>query len=154
MERSNPPIELLIVDDSPTDVLMTQEGLDYAHVSSHLNVVEDGVEAMDFLHHRGHYEDAPRPDLILLDLNMPRMDGREVLANIKTDAQLCSIPVVVWSSSKAEDDVRRSYELQANCFISKPDGFSQFLQAIESIKAFWLTSVTLPHSASCAPKVS
>ena len=147
MERLHPPLELLIVDDSPTDVLMTREGFDYARVSSHLNIVGDGVEAMDFLHHRGAYANAPRPDLILLDLNMPRMDGREVLAQIKASAELSSIPVVVWSTSKADEDIRKSYELQANCFISKPAGFDDFLHAIESIKEFWLTSVTLPHSA-------
>lgn len=152
MERSLATFELLLVDDSPTDVLMTREGLDYAQVPSHLNIVEDGVEALDFLNHRGAYADAPRPDLILLDLNMPRMDGREVLARIKTDRDLSTIPVVVWSTSDAEEDIQRSYELQANCFITKPAALEDFLHAIASIKAFWLTSVALPHSAIGAEK--
>jgi CheY-like chemotaxis protein len=138
------PIEILLVEDNPGDVRLTQEALKDAKVANTLHVVEDGVAAMDFLHRRGQYEGAPRPALILLDLNLPRKNGREVLAEIKQDAQLKTIPVVILTTSQAEEDVWRAYSLYANCYISKPVDFTQFTKIIKSVEDFWLTIVTLP----------
>jgi two-component system, chemotaxis family, response regulator Rcp1 len=146
MNRDKPqPIEILMVEDSPTDVLLAREALRHAKVLNHLHVVEDGVEAMAFLRREGPFADAPRPDLILLDFNLPRKDGREVLEEIKGDEDLQVIPVVVLTTSKAEEDVLRSYRLHANCFISKPVEFSSFATIIQSIENFWFSVVTLPR---------
>lgn len=141
------PIEILLIEDSPTDAQLTIEALHEAKVLNHPSHVEDGVEAMRFLHRQGQYAEAPRPDLIMLDLNLPRKDGREVLAELKQHANLKTIPVVVLTTSRAERDVLRSYELHANCYITKPVDFRQFLCAVKAIEQFWLTVVTLPSSA-------
>jgi chemotaxis family two-component system response regulator Rcp1 len=139
------PIEILLVEDNPGDVRLTVEGLNESKVRNNLHVARDGVEAMEFLRRKGRHGDAVRPDLILLDLNLPRMDGREVLAEIKSDAKLKTIPVVVLTTSRAEQDVLRSYELQANCYITKPVDLEQFIAVVKSIEDFWFTIVTLPH---------
>jgi len=138
------PIEILLVEDSPSDTDLTVEALAAAKVTNRLSIVEDGVQAMAFLHRQGQYAEAPRPDLILLDLNLPRKDGREVLAEIRSDAKLTSIPVVVLTTSQAEQDVLRAYTLHANCYITKPVDFRQFLEVIEAIEGFWLSVVKLP----------
>ena len=138
-------IEILLVEDNPGDVRLTVEGLNESKVRNNLHVARDGVEAMEFLHRKGRHGDAVRPDLILLDLNLPRMDGREVLAEIKSDAKLKTIPVVILTTSRAEQDVLRSYELQANCYITKPVDLEQFIGVVKSIEDFWFTIVTLPH---------
>ena len=140
------PIEILLVEDEPGDVRLTVEALRDARVRNRIHTVEDGVEALDFLHRRPPYADAPRPDLILLDLNLPRKDGREVLAEIKADPALRTIPVVVLTTSRARDDVLRSYDLHANCFISKPMNFNEFSAVVKSIEEFWLTVARLPSS--------
>ena len=139
------PIEILLVEDNPGDVRLTVEGLKESKVRNNLHVARDGVEAMEFLHREGKHTSAVRPDLILLDLNLPRMDGREVLAEIKSDPKLKTIPVVVLTTSRAEHDVLRSYELQANCYITKPVDLEQFITVVKSIEDFWFTIVTLPH---------
>jgi CheY-like chemotaxis protein len=141
------PIEILLVEDSPTDAQLTIEALQEAKISNRLSHVEDGVEAMQFLRREGEYAEAPRPDLIMLDLNLPRKDGREVLAELKQHASLRMIPVVVLTTSRAEQDVLNSYELHANCYITKPVDFQQFLYVVKSIEQFWLTVVTLPGTA-------
>ena len=138
------PIEILLVEDSPSDVKLTLAALNKAKVANRVSHVEDGVAAMELLRHQGAHAGAPRPDLILLDLNLPRKDGREVLAELKTDPDLATIPVVVLTTSKAEQDVLRSYELRANCYITKPVDFICFLDVIQSIEKFWLAVVTLP----------
>jgi CheY-like chemotaxis protein len=138
------PIEILLVEDSPSDTDLTVEALAAAKVTNRLSIVEDGVQAMEFLHRQGQYAQAPRPDLILLDLNLPRKDGREVLAEIRSDQKLTSIPVVVLTTSQAEQDVLRAYTLHANCYITKPVDFQQFLEVIEAIEGFWLSVVKLP----------
>jgi CheY-like chemotaxis protein len=139
------PIEILLVEDNPGDVRLTQESLRESKVRNHLHVAPDGVAALAFLRREGKYADAPRPDLILLDLNLPKKDGREVLAEIKADAGLKTIPVVVLTTSSAEQDVLRSYELQAASYITKPVDLEQFMTVVRSIEDFWLTIVTLPH---------
>ena len=139
------PIEILLVEDNPGDVRLTVEGLKESKVRNNLHVARDGVEAMEFLHREGQHTSAVRPDLILLDLNLPRMDGREVLLEIKSDPKLKTIPVVVLTTSRAEHDVLRSYELQANCYITKPVDLEQFITVVKSIEDFWFTIVTLPH---------
>jgi CheY-like chemotaxis protein len=138
------PIEILLVEDSPSDTELTREALRDAKVRNHLTVVEDGVQAMNLLRHQGPYVGAPRPDLIMLDLNLPRKDGREVLAEIKEDPDLKAIPVVVLTTSQAEQDILRAYNLHANCYITKPVDFDQFLEAVRSIETFWLLVVRLP----------
>ena len=138
------PIEILLVEDSPSDAEFTAEALKEAKVRNHLSLVEDGVQAMEFLRRQGKYAQAPRPDLIMLDLNLPRKDGREVLAELKADASLKMIPVVVLTTSRAEEDVLRAYQLHANCYITKPVDFQQFLNVVRSIESFWLFVVTLP----------
>ena len=137
-------IEILLVEDEPGDVRLTVEALRAARVRNRIHTVEDGVEALDFLRRRPPYADVPRPDLILLDLNLPRKDGREVLAEIKADPALRTIPVVVLTTSCARDDVLRSYDLHANCFISKPMDFNEFSAVVKSIEDFWLTVARLP----------
>jgi two-component system, chemotaxis family, response regulator Rcp1 len=139
------PIEILMVEDNPGDVRLTMEALRESKVRNNLHVAADGVEAMAVLRREGQHAGAVRPDLILLDLNLPRMDGREVLSAIKSDAKLKTIPVVVLTTSRAEQDVLRSYELQANCYITKPVDLEQFLTVVRSIEDFWFTIVTLPH---------
>ncbi len=136
--------EILMVEDNPGDVRLTREAFAYAGISGRLNVVHDGVEALAYLRRETPFLEAARPDLILLDLNLPRKDGREVLAEIKADPLLKRIPVVVLTSSQAEEDVLRAYSLCANCYIPKPVLFDQFLRTIQSIHHFWLTTVTLP----------
>ena len=138
------PIEILLVEDNPGDVRLTVEALREGRVANQLHVVEDGVEAMLFLRRAGRYADVPRPDLILLDLNLPRKDGREVLAELKQDADLRRIPVVVLTSSAAEQDIMQAYNLYANCYITKPVDLEQFLKIIRSIEDFWLIVVKLP----------
>jgi CheY-like chemotaxis protein len=138
------PIEILLVEDNPGDVRLTQEAFKDAKVRNNLHVVMDGVEALAFLRREGTYAGALRPDLILLDLNLPRMHGREVLAEIKADENLRRIPVVVLTVSEAEEDILQSYNLHANCFISKPLDFQKFTKVVRSIKDFWLTIVKLP----------
>ena len=138
------PIEILLVEDNPGDVRLSIEVLRDAKVHNHLNTVSDGVEALAFLRHEGVYADAPHPDLILLDLNLPKKDGREVLAEIKADDNLKRIPVVVLTTSQSEEDILKAYELHANCYISKPVNLDQFIKVVQSIEAFWLTIVKLP----------
>ena len=138
------PIEILLVEDSPSDAELTLEALHDAKVANRVNVVEDGVYAMEFLRRQGRWANAPRPDVILLDLNLPRKDGREVLAEIKNDDDLKSIPVVVITNSRAEQDVLRSYNLHANCYISKPVDLEQFLTVVRAIEFFWLSIIMLP----------
>jgi two-component system, chemotaxis family, response regulator Rcp1 len=138
------PIEILLVEDSPSDVELTVEALQDFKVRNHVSVVEDGVVAIQFLRRQGPYAEAPRPDLIMLDLNLPRKDGREVLADIKSDDNLKSIRIVVLTTSRAEQDVLKAYQLSANCYINKPVDFNQFLEVVRSIEAFWLYVVTLP----------
>jgi two-component system, chemotaxis family, response regulator Rcp1 len=143
--RDGTPIEVLLVEDNPGDVRLTQEALRDANRSIRLHVAFDGVEAMAFLRREGTHAQAPRPDLILLDLNLPRMDGREVLARIKEDDRLKTIPTVILTTSEAEADIVKSYELQANCFLSKPVQLDAFENVVKSINDFWLTKVKLPH---------
>jgi CheY-like chemotaxis protein len=138
------PIEVLLVEDNPGDVRLTQEALKEGRLINHLNVVRDGVEATDFLWRRGKYNNAPRPDLILLDLNLPRKTGGEVLQEIKSDPSLRRIPVMILTTSKAEQDLHRAYNLHANCYIAKPVDLDQFLNVVRSIEHFWFKIVTLP----------
>ena len=138
--------DFLLVEDNPGDVRLTQEALKSHKVQNNLHVVTDGEEAMLFLRRQGKYKDAPRPDVILLDLNLPKKDGREVLAEIKSDPLLKTIPVVVITSSEAEQDVIRSYDLNANCYVTKPVNFDQFVKVVQSISEFWLTIVKLPSN--------
>lgn len=137
-------IQILMVEDNPGDVRLTIEALKDAKVFNHLHVVEDGIEALDFLYRKEPYGQAPRPDLILLDLNLPRKNGREVLADIKADPSLSAIPVVILTTSQAEEDIVRAYTLHANCYITKPVGFAQLTDIVRTIEKFWLTIVTLP----------
>ncbi|OHB49422.1 MAG: response regulator [Planctomycetes bacterium GWF2_41_51] len=138
------PIEILLVEDSPSDTALTLEALKAGKVANRLFNVEDGVEAMAYLRQQGVYKNAPRPDLIMLDLNLPRKDGREVLAELKTDPVLKTIPVVVLTTSRADEDILKSYQLHANCYITKPVDFQQFIGVVKTIENFWLTVVTLP----------
>jgi CheY-like chemotaxis protein len=140
------PVEILLVEDSPSDTELTVEALQEAKVRNHLSMVEDGVQALEFLRRQGKYAEAPRPDLIMLDLNLPRKDGREVLAEIKSDDRLKTIPVVVLTTSRAEQDVLQAYRFHANCYITKPVDFEQFLSVVRSIESFWLMLVTLPSA--------
>ncbi|MEJ2701147.1 MAG: response regulator [Sedimentisphaerales bacterium] len=139
------PIEILLVEDSPSDAALTIEALKEGKIANRLSHVEDGVEAMEFLRRRGKYANAPRPDLIMLDLNLPRRDGRDVLVEIKTDPNLKIIPIIVLTTSRADEDILRSYELNANCYITKPVDFAHFINVVKSIEQFWLTVVTLPQ---------
>ena len=138
------PIEILLIEDNPGDVRLTKEVLMEGKVRNNLQVVGDGVEAMAFLRRENNYAEAPRPDLILLDLNLPKKDGREVLQEIKADHQLRRIPVVVLTTSAADEDILRSYDLSANCYVTKPVDLYQFIKVVRSIEAFWLTIVSLP----------
>ncbi len=141
------PIEILLVEDSSADVDLTREALEDAKVRNSLHVVRDGVEALAFLHREAPFGAAPRPDLILLDLNLPRKDGREVLAEIKDDSELRRIPVVILTTSEAEQDIVKSYDLHANCYVTKPVDLERFITVIRSIEDFWLAIVRLPSEA-------
>jgi CheY-like chemotaxis protein len=138
------PVDILLVEDNPGDVRLTQEALREAKVNNRLMVARDGVEALDMLRQREPHTGLPRPDLILLDLNLPKKDGREVLVEIKADEALRRIPVVILTSSSADEDVLRSYDLQAACYITKPVDLDQFIKVVRSIESFWLSIVTLP----------
>lgn len=140
----NSEIEILLVEDNPGDVRLIEEALKEGRIHNKLHVVSDGVEAMDFLKRKGRFAGAPIPDLILLDLNLPRKDGREVLKELKSDPVLKVIPVVVLTTSKSDEDVLRSYALHANCYITKPVDLYQFFDVIRSIEDFWLSIVKLP----------
>ncbi len=135
---------ILLAEDNPADVRLTKEALKEAKMHHELYVVGDGVAAMDFLYQQGDYKDAPRPDLILLDLNMPKKDGREVLEEMKSDDTLRRIPVVVMTTSQAEEDIIKSYDLHANCYVNKPVDLDQFARIVQNIEDFWLTIVKLP----------
>ena len=137
-------VEILLVEDDPGDVLMTREAFEDYKLRNQLHVVSDGVKALEFLRREGEYAEAPRPDLVLLDLNLPRMDGREVLQAIKSDEELASIPVVVLTTSEAEEDVVRSYSLHANAYVTKPVDFERFIQVVRQIDDFFVTVVRLP----------
>ena len=139
------PVEILLVEDNPGDVRLTQEALKEWRMLVHLTVARDGVEALEMLNRQGVHENIHRPDLILLDLNLPRKNGREVLFEIKADPELRRIPVIVMTTSKAEQDVHRAYNLNANCYITKPVELDDFLHIVRSIEDFWLTVVTLPY---------
>jgi len=141
-------VEILLVEDNPGDVRLAIEALKEAKVRNNLHVVEDGMEAMAFLRKEGQYTAVPRPDVVLLDLNLPKKDGREVLAEIKTDDNLKRIPVVILTVSKAEEDILKTYNLHANCYITKPLDLDQFLSVLKSIEDFWLTIVTLPPNGA------
>ena len=143
--RNGDPVEILLVEDNPGDVRLTREALEEGKVLNNLNVARDGVEAMAFLRRQGRYAEARRPQLILLDLNLPRKDGREVLAEIKGDGNLKRIPVVVLTTSGAEQDVFDSYDLQANCYITKPIELDLFLETVRSMGDFWMNVVKLPN---------
>jgi len=138
-------VEILLIEDNPGDARLTQEALNDGKVKNNLHIVYDGVEATDFLFKRNKYKDAPRPDLILLDLNLPKKSGKEVLAEIKVDENLKSIPVIILTTSKAEEDILKSYKLHANCFLTKPIDLIKFFEMIKSIEGFWLTLVKLPR---------
>jgi CheY-like chemotaxis protein len=138
-------IDVLLVDDDPGDVLMTREAFEQHKVGNSLHVVSDGVEATKFLRREEGYEDAPRPGLILLDLNLPRKDGHEVLADIKSDPELCDIPIVVLTMSAAEEDILRSYRLHANAYVTKPVDFNRFVEVVREIDHFFVTVVSLPR---------
>ncbi len=140
------PIEILLVEDNPGDVDLAREGLEESKLRNTLHVVEDGEQAMAFLLREGKYTDAPSPDVILLDLNLPRMDGRELLAEIKLNQDLRHIPVIVLTSSQIEEDIMKSYQLHANCYISKPIGFTEFVKVVRADEHFWFTIVTLPRN--------
>lgn len=138
-------IDVLLVDDDPGDTLMIREAFEHNKVRNELASVADGVQAMQYLRREGEYANAPRPDLILLDLNLPRKDGREVLAEIKSDPKLSTIPVVVLTTSHAEEDILRSYQLHANAYVTKPVDFERFIEVVRQIDEFFLTVVKLPH---------
>ena len=139
-------IDILLVEDSPSDTALTIEALEAGKVANRLYHVEDGVEAMAYLRREGQYADAVRPDLIMLDLNLPRKDGREVLKELKSDPDLKTIPVVVLTTSRSDEDILHSYKLHANCYITKPVDFTSFINVVRSIEHFWLSIVTLPNT--------
>jgi CheY-like chemotaxis protein len=146
MEAIGKEIEILLVEDSPGDIRLTIEALKDGKIHNRLSVVNDGVEALAFLRRQGQHAKAPRPDLILLDLNLPKKDGREVLTEIKQEEDLKRIPVVVLSISTAEKDILKTYDLHANCYINKPVDFDQFINVVKSIEDFWFTVVKLPRN--------
>jgi CheY-like chemotaxis protein len=147
MNSPQDPVIILMVEDNPTDVLIAREGFSDAQMRNTLHVADNGVEAIEFLNQRGKYTAAPRPDLIVLDLNMPRKNGQEVLAEIKADDNLKHIPVVILTTSKSKDDISKAYGLHANCYISKPVDFDEFTKVVQTIQDFWFSVVTLPHNA-------
>ncbi len=139
-------VEILLVEDSPIDVKLTEEALHEIQVKNNLHVVTDGEDAMDFVKRQGKHQHAPRPDFILLDLNLPKKDGREVLAEIKADPDLRSIPVVILTTSRAQQDILKTYNMHVNCYITKPVDMNQFLDVIKSISNFWLNVAALPKA--------
>ncbi|MDT5390515.1 MAG: hypothetical protein QOE04_4156 [Mycobacterium sp.] len=139
------PIDILLVEDDPGDELITREAFEHNKINNILHVARDGEEGLDFLYRRGEFSEAPRPDLILLDLNLPKYDGRQLLQQIKSDADLCSIPVVVLTTSSAEEDVLRSYKLHANAYVTKPVDVDQFMSAVRQIDEFFVQVVRLPQ---------
>ncbi|AHD19225.1 response regulator [Rhodococcus pyridinivorans] len=145
MSVSGRPIDVLLVEDDPGDELMTREAFEDNKIGNTLHVVRDGEEALDFLYRRGEYENAPRPDLILLDLNLPKYDGRQVLEQVKSDTDLTDIPVVVLTTSAAEEDILRSYKLHANAYVTKPVDLDQFIHAVRQIDEFFVQVVRLPR---------
>ncbi len=144
-QANRAPVDVLLVEDNPGDVRLTREALKQGGLPVTLSVATDGEEAVDFLFRRGPFADAPRPDLILLDLNLPRKSGRDVLAEIKSDPDLKDIPVLIMSTSMAQQDIARAYSLHANCYVAKPIDLDSFMQLIQSIEDFWLTKATLPE---------
>ncbi len=144
MELHEKPVEILLVEDNPGDVRLTKEAFKEAKVRNNINVVMDGVEAMAYLRREGEYAEAIRPDIVLLDLNLPKKDGREVLAEVKADDDLKRIPVVILTTSKAEEDIVKTYNLHANCYITKPVDLDQFMIVVKTIEDFWLSIVKLP----------
>ena len=138
------PITILLVEDSPSDAALTKEALETGKIGNNLNHVVDGVEAMQYLRRQGKFAKASRPDLIMLDLNLPRKDGREVLRELKSDPSLRVIPVIVLTTSRSDEDILQSYHLNANCYITKPVDFQHFIDVVKSIENFWLSVVTLP----------
>jgi CheY-like chemotaxis protein len=140
------PVDILLVEDNPGDFRLTREAFAEGRLANDIHVVTDGIEALDFLYQRGDYEDAPRPQIVLLDLNLPRKNGDEVLAEIKDDPELSRIPVIVLTSSEAETDVVRSYELNANAYLTKPVDPQAFIEEIRALEEFWLSLVRLPHT--------
>jgi two-component system response regulator len=147
------PIDVLLVEDSPSDTEITIAGLEIAKLRNHLSTVEDGVQAMQFLRQQGPYAKAPRPDLILLDLNLPRKDGRHVLAEIKADPNLMTIPAAVLTASHADRDILKSSQLQATCYLNKPVDFDRLVEVVRCIDSFWIMVVTLPPAANPAPTI-
>lgn len=149
MEQVSPqhPIEILLVDDSPGDVILTRTAFAEANIANRLSAVGDGEQALKFLRRQPPFEDAPRPDLVLLDLNMPRMNGHEVLAEVKADPKLKVIPIIVLTTSEAEKDICVSYELHANCFIQKPVDYNEFLKVVKAVEEFWRCGVRLPSES-------
>jgi chemotaxis family two-component system response regulator Rcp1 len=146
VEAKGKTVEILLVEDNPGDIRLTMEALKDGKVCNHLSVVVDGVEALAFLRREGKYSNAPPPDLILLDLNLPKKDGRDVLMEIKKDEDLKRIPVVVLTTSTAEKDILKSYDLHANCYVTKPVDFDQFIMVVRSVEDFWFRIVKLPQS--------
>ncbi|MFB6196061.1 MAG: response regulator [Haloplanus sp.] len=144
MTEQGRPVEILLAEDNPGDVKLTEKAFEQRNLINNLHVVEDGIEAMKFLRQTGDYGEKPRPDLILLDLNMPRKDGREVLEDVKDDPELRRIPVIVLTSSEAEEDIVRSYDLQANAYLTKPVDFQGFMDIVERFEEFWLSVVKMP----------
>lgn len=142
--RAVQPIDILLVEDNPGDARLTQEVLKDSKIKNTLHIVTDGVEAMEFLHRRGSFQAAPRPDIILLDLNLPRMDGREVLHAIKDEESLRRIPIVIMTTSDDEQDILNAYDLYANCYITKPVDFQRFIEIVKTIENFWFSIVRLP----------
>lgn len=142
--ESGKPIDILLIEDNPGDIRLTQEAFKEGKIRNNFYVVRDGVQALDFLFQRGEFNGMPRPDIILLDLNLPKKDGREVLEVIKVDETTRKIPVVILTTSKAEEDILKTYNLHANCFISKPVELEEFMRVVKSIEDFWLTVVRLP----------
>ncbi len=143
-KNATKPIEILLVEDSPADILITREAFQDARLLNTIHVAEDGIQALEFLRREGSHASAPRPDLILLDLNLPRKNGREVLAEIKENPEFKSIPVVILTTSNADEDILKAYDLHANCYVVKPVGFDNFLKAVQSIENFWFSVVKLP----------
>ncbi len=143
-DRESRQIEILLIEDNPGDARLTQEAMRAAKMTNVLHVVEDGVQAMEFLRQRSRFKDAPRPDLILLDLNLPKKDGRAVLAEVKADPDLRRIPVVVLTTSRSEEDVMQAYDMHANAYVTKPVNLEQFMRIVALIDEFWLKVVTLP----------
>ncbi|WP_275737602.1 response regulator [Halorhabdus sp. SVX81] len=144
MTEAGQPVEILLAEDNPGDAKLTQKAFEQGNILNNLHVVENGAEAMDFLNQRGEYEDKARPDLVLLDLNMPKKDGWDVLEEINDDPELRRIPVIVLTSSEAESDIVKSYDLQANAYLSKPVDYSGFMDVVRSLEEFWLSVVKMP----------